>query len=333
MSLTSENKQRIISVYQAGFHPYHITALLRTEGVLTTQETVEHILRQYSYHKNALQQRQLARPLNIPERAVVLAYCRMLRDSEATATQLHSLFASEGLRINLEAVLANRGCLGWAFGGSRFKHRMPELHRSKRIEWAMQNYHEAVGGDFLNVVWSGYATISVDVSLARPAVSTGRSTGVRRRQIKVHVWAGISKIGPTSIHIGADRVYADEYIEILENYLLPFLRRWPYHSHRFIQINTSVHSSRTVTTFLSEQGVTWWPIPPESPDLNPIENLWWEVREWVRAVGRPRDQQQLVEAVRRFWSTVDYRKCCTYIGHLRRVVPQVVELNGESTGY
>ena len=67
--------------------------------------------------------------------------------------------------------------------------------------------------------------------------------------------------------------------------------------------------------------MNWWRTPPESPDANPIENLWHKLKA------------DLVLGIQQFWATVDAQKCQKYIGHLRKVVPKIVELNGLATGY
>lgn len=73
--------------------------------------------------------------------------------------------------------------------------------------------------------------------------------------------------------------------------------------------------------------------PPESPDLNPIENLWHELKEYIRREVKPTTKEQLIDGIAEFWQTVNPQKCKKYIGHLRKVIPKVIELNGEATGY
>ena len=61
--------------------------------------------------------------------------------------------------------------------------------------------------------------------------------------------------------------------------------------------------------------------PPESPDMNPIENMWHELKEFLRREVKPMNKQQLIDGIKQFWATVDVVKCCCYIKHLDKVVP------------
>ena len=77
----------------------------------------------------------------------------------------------------------------------------------------------------------------------------------------------------------------------------------------------------------------WWKTPAESPDCNPIDNLWLELKEIIRREVKPQTEQDSVDGIERFWSTVSVSKCKKYIRHLRKVLPRVIELNGDATGY
>jgi len=85
--------------------------------------------------------------------------------------------------------------------------------------------------------------------------------------------------------------------------------------------------------FFEANRVNWWKTVPESPDLNPIENLWHELKEFIRREVKPQQKDELIEGIKRFWATVDVAKCTKYIRHLRKVIPKVIEVNGEPTGY
>lgn len=123
------------------------------------------------------------------------------------------------------------------------------------------------------------------------------------------------------------------YVEILHQGLLPFLQQTFPGGHRLMQDNDPKHTSKRASEFFAAEGVCWWKTPAESPDCNPIENLWHELKEYLRREVKPKYKQELIDGIEQFWSTVDVAKCRKYIRHLRKVVPRVIEMAGGPTGY
>ena len=94
---------------------------------------------------------------------------------------------------------------------------------------------------------------------------------------------------------------AEGYATLLENALLPFLQlKFADKEHRFMQDNDSKHVSRQAQAFFEEHHINWWRTPPESPDLNPIENLWHELKEHIRARVKPRHLDELLNGIKEF---------------------------------
>ena len=88
-----------------------------------------------------------------------------------------------------------------------------------------------------------------------------------KHPIKVHVWAGISKLGPTNVCIFEGKMDAPLFCQILQRTFLPFIqKKFPSPTtHRFMQDNDSKHCSRYAQHFYEENGINWWRTPPESP--------------------------------------------------------------------
>ena len=85
--------------------------------------------------------------------------------------------------------------------------------------------------------------------------------------------------------------------------------------------------------WLAENRVNWRKPRPESSDLNPIENLWHKLKEFICREAKPKTKMELVRGIVDFWRTVNVEKCKKYIGHLQKVIPKVIEMDGAATRY
>ena len=47
--------------------------------------------------------------------------------------------------------------------------------------------------------------------------------------------------------------------------------------------------------------------------MNHIENLWHELKEFIRQEVKPTTKAELVSGIEQFWKTVDVAKCTRYI--------------------
>ena len=63
----------------------------------------------------------------------------------------------------------------------------------------------------------------------------------------------------------------------------------------------------------------WWASPPESPDINQIENVWGSLKQFLRSSYKPENLDELKQGIQEFWTTLTPEVC-----H-----PRIVEVNGE----
>ena len=257
----------------------------------------------------------------------------MERDDETTAKELQQHLKNKGWDASLTSILRWRLQLGWTSKGTRYCQMIRDANKEKRLQWAKENVKEM---NFENVIFTDETRVQKETHRRTCYFKHGRKPRYKPRPkhpFKLHVWGEISVHGRTSIFIFHGRMNAQLFVSILDQTLVPFIREVYPDGHHFQQDNDPKHCSRLASRLYEDRGINWWPTPPESPDLNPIENLWHELKEYIRRVAKPKVKEECIAGINNFWDTVIVEKCERYIGHLRKVVPEVIKCEGGATGF
>lgn len=150
---------------------------------------------------------------------------------------------------------------------------------------------------------------------------------------QVHVWGAISRRGASPLAIFEGIMDSTYYQKILQDHLLPFIESTYPDGHRFQQDNDPKHVSRATLAWFDAHGVNYWPTPPESPDCNPIENVWHQMKHYLRKHVKPTTKEELINGIKESWQLLTVPQCNRYIDHLQKVIPAVVEKEGCASGY
>ncbi len=77
-------------------------------------------------------------------------------------------------------------------------------------------------------------------------------------------------------------------------------------------------------------GVLDW--AANSPDLNPIENLWGIVKRKMR-YKRPKNADELKATVKETWASIQYQQCHKQISSMPRRIEEVIKAKGAPNKY
>ena len=333
--LSLSAKRIILNFFSIGLSTAQIVQQLEGEHNITvSRQAINRFLLQYKTTNRLVRKPGSGRPSKITDAVLRAVEAKMNADDETTAIKLATVLNQCGIFLSLATIKRSQQLLGWTFHGTRYCQLIRPANKEKRLSWATKCLAE--NDDFDDVIWSDETSVQLELHRRHCFRKMNQPPKLKpkpKHPIKVHVWAAISKRGATNVCIFEGKMDASFYIKILEHYLLPFINSNFPSTHRFMQDNDPKHTSRQTRSFFEDNGVTWWPTPPESPDCNPIENMWHELKEFIRREVKPRGKQELIEGIQRFWTTVDAGKCCRYINHLEKFIPKVIEKQGEATGY
>ena len=99
-----------------------------------------------------------------------------------------------------------------------------------------------------------------------------------------------------------------------------------------MQDNAPCHKAKVVMSYLSEQDFEIMDWPPQSPDLNPIENLWKTLG--VKVMERnPTNMEDLWVKLQEEWSKISIEDCQELIRSCSRRCAAVIESKGSFTKY
>ena len=334
--VSNYTRTRIELLDKQGLPPVGILRSLKSEGLAISLSSVTRIIKKLRITGSVANRPRSGRPAKLSSReAQAFINQQMRKNDEMTSGQIQKKLVKFGISVCSATVRRTRRKLGWTLQRTAYCQLIREPNKVKRLEY-VQRVLES-GDTFDNVILSDECSVSLEQyrrTCYRKVDEPTKRKPKPKHPVKVHVWAGISRHGATKICIFDGIMDAALFCNILETTLLPFVRE-KLPDHRLMQDNDPKHTSRLAKAFFQENGINWWPTPAESPDLNPIENLWHELKFCLESKVKPRNKQELVDGIKKFWAKkVTPAKCAKYIDHvLYKAVPAVVEAQGAATKY
>lgn len=156
-----------------------------------------------------------------------------------------------------------------------------------------------------------------------------------KHPLSVMVWSIISGKGTGRLYIVEGTMRQDQYIQVLESKMLPQVKEWfPDGDFVFMQDSAPCHKAKRVTEYLKKQKIKVLDWPGNSPDLNPIENLWELLKREISKV-LVTNKRQLIEKLIVEWHRNPQIKenCVKLIESMPQRIKSVIQAKGEVTKY
>ena len=334
--LSLETRGRVILLGNKGYSVSKIKQRLKEEGLSVSKVSLYKLIKKENLFGTVADLPRRTIQPKIGKEQLIFIDEAMAENDELTARLLRDMMIAKwpNLEISLSTIKRARKFIGWVATRPQYCQLVRETNKQKRLEWCLKQQENL--DTFDNVIWTDECSVQLDSHgklCFRKRNEPRKLKGRPKHPLKVHVWAGISKSGTTPLIIFKGTLTATRFCRILEEGLLSHLTQSMPASHRFQMDNDPKHTSKYTKKFLADKGINWWPTPPESPDLNPIENVWGSMKYYLRTVIKPKTQSELIEGMKRFWKTMNSSVCAKYIDHLQKVIPAVIKAKGAASGY
>ena len=335
--MSIETRMRVVVMWNRGYSLRKIQMKLQEENIQVSIVSLCKLTKKFRQTNSVLDQRTYKPPRILTEKHLRYIDKAMADNPELTGTQLTDLLKDHfpATKVSKSTVKRVRRELGWISKKTRYCALISDVNRLKHVEWCKERQRRN-DLEFSDVIWTDKCTVQLESHRKRYFHKEGqppRLTGKPKHPPKVNLWGGISHKGASTLVIFTGTLTATRYTDILDAALVPHLNSQFSNGHRFLQDNDPKHTSRWSQEYFEEKRINWFKTPASSPDLNPIENVWGSLKEYLRSRIRPRTVAELKYGIRRFWKKLTPTVCKKYISHLKKVIPRVVEVNGDPSGY
>ncbi len=140
----------------------------------------------------------------------------------------------------------------------------------------------------------------------------------------IMVWGCMTTAGTGELRFIEGNMDSNMYCDILKQKMMPSLQKL------FSNITTTPkHTAKMTTALLLKVKVMEW--PSMSPDLNPIEHMWGNLKRKVEKCHVSNIQQ--LRDVMEEWKRMPATTCAALVNSMPRRIKAVLDINGAPTKY
>lgn len=336
--LTLDMRTRIIRLYyvfQKARNKYVlIQRRAKEEQIVVSTRQVQRLVKRWKLERSiADKPRPNSQKKLISDEGLIEINRLLLSNNELTAR----IIKRELLLIASEStVLRAIHSLGWRNKRTEYCQIVSNRNQHERLHFCCASL--TLQDHFDDVVFIDEATVEIRIRAYKHwhksfpiEVSRGK-VGKFKHGVKVHVWAGISRSGSTPIVIFTGKMNSKGFQKIMKIGFLPFIYRYYPFGHRLYMDNDPKHVSYSTRRFFDRHQINRLQSPAQSPDLNPIEMVWNDLKYFLCTYYKPTSKSDLIEGICRFWKYTNVDYCNKKIDHIFNVMRKVIALNGRASG-
>ena len=336
--LSSDTRAQIIGLHEAGHQTGEISRL-----VGASKATVKRWVARYKKENSGETPRPLprsGRPRKTSPRAINVVKRAIESNVRITARKLKETNPLVFTDVSVRTVSRRVHELGYTSHKPVKKPLLTKPQRARRVAFA-DKYLTWDEEDWLNVLWSDEATFTVTCNRGGAVYRKKGSDPLDSRYVEhtvkhpdsLMVWGAFSGKGLGKLVVLPKNVRVNRwvYLDLLLDHLGECLDLTG--ATVFQQDGARPHTAHIVTEYLNEGHVPFisdW--PGNSPDINPIENLWHIVKRDLQGKDVS-SVPKLEQEIRKSWANIPVETCRNLALSLPRRLKAVKKHRGRPTKY
>ena len=333
-NLTTEEKARIVGMRQA-----------RTPGPQIAHElglpksTIDTVLKNYELRKTVESPKQTGRPPKFLERDKRSLRRVLCKDRRQTLSDVTNALP---VRVSTSTVRRSTHELGFHARVAAKKPFLSNRHTVRRYAFAQEHKNWTID-DWKRVIWTDESSFEIGKNSRQTLVwrrtderfhSYCTTPSFKSGRTSVMVWGAFlaGKKLPLVFMPPGRRTAVDFVQLVYELTLGPFLDTQETSGKLVLmEDGAPVHRSNVPKVWREARQVTKMNWPANSPDLNPIENLWKVLKDRVQTHHRPKNVNEMKLALEREWENLSPEKLESLVATMPERMKAVVEAKGGAT--
>lgn len=256
-----------------------------------------------------------------------------LKNPTLSLKQAQQKLIAKGVKVSINTIRHRLGELDIKNRTTNAKPLLTEKHVQKRLSWANENLNR----DWSNVIFTDESSFVVYNYWKKAWTEKGERLIQRtvKHPAKVHVYGCFSAKGFGSLFVFTENLNAERMVKLYQKCLLPSAKSlYGQRNQNWIlqEDNDPEHRSRLCSQWKEENGIATMDWPSQSPDANPIENVWSLMKAKLRG-KKITTTKSLTRALKRIWSGLNMEYAKNLSESCVRRCQAIIDNNGDWTPY